>query len=67
MRRSTTVWSAVASVLFLSVCSSAFAADLPRPAYKAPPLLTPAPVFTWTGFYIGPARRLRLEPVQRRR
>lgn len=54
MRRSTTVWSAVASVLFLSVYSSAFAADLPRPAYKAPPLLTPAPVFTWTGFYIGP-------------
>ena len=56
MRRSTGLWSSVASVAFFAVCSSSFAADLPHPVYKAPPppLLTPAPVFTWTGFYIGP-------------
>lgn len=32
---------------------SAMAADIPRaaPAYKAPPVL--APVFSWTGFYLG--------------
>jgi outer membrane immunogenic protein len=53
MRRSTAVWGAVASVLSLSICSPGFAADLPRPAYKAPPLLSPAPVFSWTGFYVG--------------
>ncbi|HXD45082.1 MAG TPA: outer membrane protein [Pseudolabrys sp.] len=54
MRRSTIVWSAVASVAFLSVPSLGSAADLPRPAYKAPQYLSPAPVFSWTGFYIGP-------------
>ena len=33
--------------------ASALAADLPqRPAYKAP-MMTPAPVTTWTGCYIG--------------
>jgi outer membrane immunogenic protein len=53
MRSTTLAWSAVASVAFLSVASTAFAADLPHPAYKAPPLLAPAPVFTWTGFYVG--------------
>src|SRR3954469_4790796 len=30
---------------------SALAADLRRPAYTPPP--PPAPVFSWTGFYIG--------------
>src|SRR5260370_31923009 len=30
------------------------AADLgPRPAYKAPPIVAPVPLFTWTGCYIG--------------
>ena len=53
MRRSTVVWSSVASVLCLSLCSPGFAADLPRPAYKAPPFLSPTPVFSWTGFYVG--------------
>jgi outer membrane immunogenic protein len=53
MRQSTAMWVAVASVAFLSVCSMASAADLPRPAYKAPPLFAPAPVFSWTGFYVG--------------
>lgn len=52
MHRSAAMWVSVAFVAFLSISSTAFAADL-RPAYKAPPLLTPTPVFTWTGFYIG--------------
>jgi len=30
------------------------AADLgQRPVYKAPPVVAPVPVFTWTGCYIG--------------
>jgi outer membrane immunogenic protein len=38
----------VASVaIFLP--SAVFAADIPAPVYKA----TPAPVFSWTGFYVG--------------
>ena len=32
--------------------SSAFAADLPAPVYKAP-VAAPPPVYSWTGFYIG--------------
>jgi outer membrane immunogenic protein len=30
--------------------ATALAADL---AYKAPPLATPVPAYSWTGFYIG--------------
>ncbi len=26
---------------------------MPRAVYKAPPYLSPAPVFSWTGFYVG--------------
>lgn len=53
MRRSAAMWVPVAFVVFLSACSTVFAADLRAPVYKAPPLLAPAPVFSWTGFYIG--------------
>jgi outer membrane immunogenic protein len=49
MRLSQIVWVFGALVVFSSVAS---AADLPRPAYKAP-LYSPAPVFSWTGFYGG--------------
>lgn len=53
MRRSAGVWLSVAFVAFSSMCSAAVAADLRRPVYKAPPLLAPAPVYSWTGFYVG--------------
>jgi outer membrane immunogenic protein len=36
-----------------SFVTSSSAADLPRPVYKAPAYYGPAPVFSWTGFYIG--------------
>jgi len=52
MRRSP-LWALGALVAFASVAS---AADLPtpayRPAYKAP-IFSPAPAYSWTGFYIG--------------
>lgn len=54
MRRSAVMWVPVAFVAFLSVCSTVFAADLHAPVYKAPPpLLSPVPVFSWTGLYVG--------------
>ncbi len=34
-----------------TIAGSAFAADLP--SRKVAPVLAPAPVFTWTGFYVG--------------
>lgn len=53
MRRATCVWLFGAFVALSSVAS---AADLPapayRPAYKAP-IFSPAPVYSWTGFYVG--------------
>lgn len=36
---------------FLALTTAAFAADLPRPAYKAPAYVNPA--FSWTGIYVG--------------
>ena len=45
-------------VLVLSIVSAALmagaaqAADMPVKAYRAP-VAAPAPVFTWTGFYVG--------------
>ena len=36
---------------FTALTAAASAADLPRRA--PPPVFTPVPVFTWTGFYFG--------------
>ncbi|MGH6682313.1 MAG: outer membrane protein [Pseudolabrys sp.] len=52
MRRTAAICASVAFVVFSSVLSAANAADLPRPAYKAP-VFNPEPVYSWTGFYIG--------------
>ncbi|MCJ2023098.1 porin family protein, partial [Methylobacterium sp. J-067] len=37
--------------MFTALTAAATAADLPRRA--PPPVFTPVPVFTWTGFYAG--------------
>ncbi|MER2268321.1 outer membrane protein [Methylobacterium oxalidis] len=42
----------LASAASILVAGAAAAADLPRRA-EPPPVFTPVPVFTWTGFYIG--------------
>ncbi|HZL30443.1 MAG TPA: outer membrane protein [Pseudolabrys sp.] len=38
-------------LLVAAMATPSFAADLPRPSYKAP--LYSAPAFSWTGFYAG--------------
>lgn len=43
--------TACAGLLAASMAAPSFAADLPRPAYKAPVYV--APSFNWTGFYVG--------------
>ena len=51
------ILAACAGLLVAVVATPSFAADLPRPAYKAPFKATKNPVyvapFSWTGFYVG--------------
>ena len=46
------VRGALAVALLSSVSATAFAADLPS-RKEAPVYLAPAPVYSWTGFYVG--------------
>src|SRR3954468_20529946 len=39
-----------AGLMAVAIASPSFAADLPRPAYKAPIYVAG---FSWTGFYVG--------------
>src|ERR1700712_3917762 len=39
-----------AGLMAVAMASQSFAADLPRPAYKAPIYVS---AFSWTGFYVG--------------
>jgi outer membrane immunogenic protein len=45
------ILAACAGLLAIAMASPSNAADLPRPVYKGPAFV--APVFTWTGFYVG--------------
>jgi outer membrane immunogenic protein len=42
----------LSTVAFAALASQAFAADLPS-RKEAPVYIAPAPIFTWTGFYVG--------------
>jgi len=42
-----------ACAAFLAFCAASFAASFPSDAQGAAPFSTKAPVFTWTGFYVG--------------
>jgi outer membrane immunogenic protein len=44
---------AVAAVVSIMFAGAASAADLPARTYTKAPVVAPAPIFTWTGFYIG--------------
>lgn len=43
-------FAACAGLLAAAMAAPSFAADLPRPAYKAPIYVAP---FSWSGFYVG--------------
>ena len=43
----------LASSVLAGLTATASAADLPRRFAAPPPVYTPVPVFTWTGFYLG--------------
>jgi outer membrane immunogenic protein len=43
---------AIAGLMAAAWASPSLAADLPRPAYKAPVYVAPS-AFSWTGFYVG--------------
>jgi outer membrane immunogenic protein len=46
------ILAACAGLLAVAMATPSSAADLPRPAYKAP-IYAPPAVFSWTGFYVG--------------
>jgi len=41
------------TVAFVTMAAPAVAADLPARPYRAPPPVVVAPIYDWTGFYIG--------------
>ncbi len=43
----------LASVSAFALAGAAYGADLPAPAYKAPPPVPVAAPYSWTGFYVG--------------
>jgi outer membrane immunogenic protein len=43
----------LATISLAALSGSAMAADLPARTYKAPPPVAVAPIYDWTGFYIG--------------
>ncbi len=54
MRRRISVFALATAALSLVTVGAASGADLGRPVYRAPPpVIAPAPVSFWTGFYVG--------------
>jgi outer membrane immunogenic protein len=52
LRQASTIFIAIGLCLVLGRAVSA--ADLPmKPAYRPAPILSPTPVYNWTGFYVG--------------
>jgi outer membrane immunogenic protein len=43
----------IAIAIAFLIGTPAVAADVGQPAYKAPPVPYVAPVYNWTGFYVG--------------